>query len=45
MDGRDDGSCIFPPSSSGCEGDLDGDDLAGTSDLLLLLSGFGLVCE
>ena len=41
----DDGSCVFPPSSSGCEGDLDGDYLAGTSDLLLLLSGFGLVCE
>ena len=38
----DDGSCLFPAD---CLGDLDGDLLAGTSDLLLLLSGFGNVCE
>jgi len=38
----DDGSCLF---AADCVGDLDGDGLAGTSDLLLLLSGFGNVCE
>ncbi len=38
----DDGSCLF---AAECVGDLDGDGLAGTSDLLLLLSGFGNVCE
>ena len=38
----DDGSCLF---AADCLGDLDGDGLAGTSDLLLLLSGFGNVCE
>jgi hypothetical protein len=40
----DDGSCVFPNTST-CLGDLDGDNTAGTSDLLLLLSGFGDVCE
>ena len=39
----DDGSCVFPPSST-CLGDLDGDNVAGTSDLLGLLAGFGVVC-
>ena len=39
----DDGSCIFPTND--CAGDIDGDNIAGTSDLLLLLSGFGDVCE
>jgi hypothetical protein len=38
----DDGSCLF---AADCVGDLEGDGLAGTSDLLLLLSGFGNVCE
>ena len=36
-------SCIFPTND--CAGDIDGDNIAGTSDLLLLLSGFGDVCE
>ena len=40
----DDGSCIFPGTST-CLGDLDGDNTAGTSDLLALLSTFGTVCE
>ena len=38
----DDGSCIF---LSTCLGDLDGDNAAGTSDLLALLSAFGTVCD
>jgi hypothetical protein len=38
----DDGSCIF---LSICLGDLDGDNAAGTSDLLALLSAFGTVCD
>ena len=38
----DDGSCIFPED---CLGDVDGDQLAGTTDLLLLLSGFGSICD
>jgi len=38
----DDGSCIFPVD---CLGDVDGDQLAGTTDLLLLLSGFGSICD
>ena len=39
----DDGSCIFPPTST-CIGDLDGDNVSGTSDLLALLANFGVVC-
>jgi len=39
----DDGSCIFPNTST-CLGDIDGDNTAGTSDLLALLSAFGTVC-
>ena len=39
----DDGSCVFP-STSTCLGDLDGDNVAGTSDLLALLAGFGVIC-
>ncbi|PCJ82249.1 MAG: hypothetical protein COA49_01760 [Bacteroidetes bacterium] len=39
----DDGSCIFPVTST-CLGDVDGDNLAGTSDLLMLLAGFGSIC-
>ena len=38
----DDGSCMF---SEDCLGDVDGDQLAGTTDLLLLLSGFGSICD
>ena len=41
----DDGSCIFPINVNDCAADIDGDNVAGTSDLLLLLSGFGVVCE
>ena len=40
----DDGSCVFPNTST-CLGDLDGDNTAGTSDLLALLSSFGTVCD
>jgi hypothetical protein len=40
----DDGSCVFPNTST-CLGDLDGDNAAGTSDLLALLSSFGTVCD
>ena len=40
----DDGSCVFPNIST-CLGDLDGDNTAGTSDLLALLSSFGTVCD
>jgi hypothetical protein len=40
----DDGSCVFPNTST-CLGDLDGDNAAGTSDLLALLSAFGTVCD
>jgi len=39
----DDGSCVFLTST--CLGDLDGDNTAGTSDLLALLSTFGTVCD
>ncbi|MBT6174900.1 MAG: hypothetical protein HOH96_05020, partial [Flavobacteriales bacterium] len=42
MANDDDGSCLFPEE---CLGDVDGDQLAGTTDLLLLLSGFGSICE
>lgn len=38
----DDGSCIFLED---CVGDFDGDEIAATSDLLLLLSGFGTLCD
>jgi len=44
MANDDDGSCLFPPTSD-CLGDVDGDQLAGTTDLLLLLAGFGAICE
>jgi hypothetical protein len=39
----DDGSCIFPNTST-CLGDLDGDNVSGTSDLLALLAAFGSIC-
>ena len=45
MANDDDGSCLFTPTTSDCLGDLDGDQLAGTTDLLLLLAGFGAICE
>ena len=40
----DDGSCEFSLGND-CLGDLDGDGVAATSDLLLFLSVFGLNCE
>ena len=39
----DDGSCLF--SGSDCLGDLDGDGVAATADLLLFLSVFGSTCN
>ena len=40
----DDGSCEFSLGND-CVGDLDGDGVAATSDLLLFLSVFGQPCE
>lgn len=41
----DDGSCDYQPCAAACPGDLNGDNLVGTSDLLELLTTYGLVCE
>ena len=35
---------LFPPVSSGCPGDLDGDASVTVADLLMLLTQFGQVC-
>jgi len=40
----DDGSCTFSGGSD-CLGDLDGDGVAATADLLLFLSVFGSTCN
>jgi len=40
----DDGSCTFAEGSD-CLGDLDGDGVAATADLLLFLSVFGSTCN
>jgi hypothetical protein len=40
----DDGSCTFAEGSD-CLGDLDGDGVAATADLLLFLSVFGSTCS
>ena len=40
----DDGSCTFTGGSD-CLGDLDGDGVAATADLLLFLSVFGSTCN
>lgn len=39
----DDGSCIFPEND--CPGDLDGDGIVATPDLLSFLSVFGTQCD
>jgi len=39
---NDDGSCDYSPA---CLGDLNLDSIVGTSDLLILLSSFGLPCS
>lgn len=39
---NDDGSCSYDPA---CLGDLNGDAIIGASDLLIMLSSFGLPCE
>ena len=39
----DNGTCAFAPST--CPEDVDGDDLVGVSDILLVLSGFGSTCS
>ena len=41
---RDDGSCLFDSSSADCLQDLSGDNNIGSSDLLVLLSEFGIPC-
>lgn len=38
---NDDGSCSFDPS---CLGDLNDDNIVGATDLLILLSAFGIPC-
>ncbi len=40
----DDGSCEFSGGSD-CVGDLDGDGVSATADLLLFLSVFGSSCN
>ena len=39
---NDDGTCDYSPA---CLGDLNLDNIVGTSDLLILLSSFGLPCD
>jgi hypothetical protein len=39
----DNGTCLFP--IEGCAGDLNGDGLINTGDLILLLGVFGFTCE
>ena len=41
----DDGSCVLEPCESTCPGDVDGDGVVGTPDLLSLLASFGFECE
>lgn len=41
---EDDGTCVFAPSPS-CAGDFDNDGVIGVSDILELLSSFGLICD
>ena len=41
----DDGSCDLGPCVTECLGDLNGDGSVGTSDLLDVLSAFGIACE
>ena len=40
----DNGTCVFDLASD-CAADLDGDSLVGVNDVLIILSGFGQVCE
>ena len=35
---------LFPPTNSGCPGDIDGDNAVSVADLLLLLNTFGQAC-
>ena len=39
---NNDGTCSYDPA---CLGDLNEDGIIGASDLLVLLSGFGIPCE
>ena len=41
----DDGSCTFAPVPSPCPADIDQDGSVGMSDLLDVLSAFGMYCE
>jgi hypothetical protein len=36
---------VICPETSSCPEDLDGNGVVGTSDLLMFLSSFGIVCE
>jgi hypothetical protein len=42
----DDGTCSFPapPEPEDCPKDLDGDELIGVGDILVLLADFGMSC-
>lgn len=41
----DDGSCVFGDDTASCPGDLTGDGVVGTQDLLAILGLFGTECE
>jgi hypothetical protein len=41
----DDGSCVYCSGAPSCPSDVDEDGAVGTSDLLLMLSNFGLPCD
>ena len=43
---QDNGTCVFADDLGGntCPSDLNGDDLVGVGDLLILLGEFGLTC-
>jgi hypothetical protein len=42
----DDASCVFDDvATNNCPADLDGDGSVATSDLLVFLTSFGLLCE
>lgn len=41
----DDGSCVEPTDEDTCEGDIDGDGVVGTGDILGVLGAFGASCQ
>ena len=40
----EDGTCVFEVSST-CPGDLNGDDIIGVNDIIVLLTFFGTICD